>query len=112
QRGSALYFVAGSAIMSSTLTTHPELRAGVPRVIVNDPLLVPGGAANKPFDVAPDGRILAIKEDASVRPDHIVVVQNWLSDVRARNADSLFFNDSRTTEKRSSPEFRSALCCQ
>src|SRR4029077_14756861 len=39
QRGSALYFLAGSAIMSSTLTTHPELRAGVPRVIVNDPLL-------------------------------------------------------------------------
>ena len=34
----------------------------------------------------PDGRILAIKEDDSVRSDHIVVVQNWLDDVRARNA--------------------------
>ena len=55
-------------------------------MIVNDPLLVQGGAANKPFDVAPDGRILAIKEDDSVRSDHIVVVQNWLGDVRARNA--------------------------
>jgi hypothetical protein len=87
KRGDALYFVAGSAIMSNTLTTHPELRAGVPRVMVNDPLLVPGGAANKPFDVAPDGRVLAIKEDASVRSDHIVVVQNWLSDVRARKAE-------------------------
>ena len=87
KRGDALYFVAGSVIMSSTVTTHAELRAGVPVVIVNDPLLVQGGAANKVFDVAPDGRILAIKEDDSVRSDHIVVVQNWLSDVRARNAE-------------------------
>jgi len=87
KRGDALYFFAGSAIMSSTLTTRPELRAGVPRAMVNDPLLVQGGAANKPIDVAPDGRILAIKEDDSIRSDHIVVVQNWLSLVRARNAE-------------------------
>jgi len=87
KRGDALYFVAGSAIMSSTLTTRPELRAGVPRAMVNDPLLVQGGAANKPIDVAPDGRILAIKEDDSIRSDHIVVVQNWLSLARARNAE-------------------------
>jgi serine/threonine protein kinase len=28
-------------------------------------------------------RILAIKEDDSVRSDHIIVVQNWLSEARA-----------------------------
>jgi len=74
--------------MSSTVTTQPELRFGVPRVMVNDPLPVQGGVANKVFDVAPDGRILAIKEDDSVRSDHIVVVENWLRDVRARKAEA------------------------
>jgi hypothetical protein len=37
--------------------------------------------------VAPDGRILAIREDDSVRSDHIVVVQNWLANARARGVD-------------------------
>ena len=44
------------------------------------------GAQSKPFDVTPDGRILAIKEDDSIRPDHIVVVQNWLSAAHPRDA--------------------------
>ena len=86
KRGDALYFVAGSVLMSSSITTQPELRAGVPRVILDDPLVIQAGPAGaKPFAVAPDGRILAIKEDGSVRSDHIVVVQNWLAETRARH---------------------------
>jgi hypothetical protein len=84
KKGDALYFVAGTAILTSAVTTGPELRFGAPRVIVNDPLIVLAGAGGKSFDLAPDGRILAIKEDGSIRSDHIVVVQNWLGDVRAR----------------------------
>jgi len=87
RRGDALYFKVGSAIMSSSVITHPTLRFGVPRVVANDPLLVETGSASKPLDVAPDGRILAIKEDDSIRSDHIVIAQNWLSEVRARTAD-------------------------
>jgi Tol biopolymer transport system component len=83
-RGDALYFVAGSAIVSSAVRRDAELSFDAPRVIVNDPQLVQAGAGGKSFDVAPDGRILAIKEDESVRSDHIVVVQNWLSEVRSR----------------------------
>ena len=86
RRGDAVYFVAGSAILTSAITTQPELRTAAPRMIVNDPLLVRVTAGARPFDVAPDGRILAIKEDGSIRSDHIVVVQNWLNEVRARNA--------------------------
>ena len=66
-----------TAIMSSSITAQPELRAGVPRVILNDPLVGQFGAGNKPFAVAPDGRIIAIREDDNVKPDHIVVLQNW-----------------------------------
>lgn len=47
---------------------------------------ITGGAASdwvRPYHVAPDGRILAIKEDDSVRSDHIVVVQNCLTEARA-----------------------------
>jgi len=75
--GNALYFLAGSALMISAITTQPELRAGVPRVVLDDPLVGQAGAGSKPFAVASDGRILAIKEDDSIRSDHIVVVQNW-----------------------------------
>jgi len=66
------------------VTTHPELRSAVPRVIVSDPLHAELIAGAKPYDVAPDGRILAIREDGSIRSDHIVVVQNWLGEARAR----------------------------
>ena len=45
-------------------------------------------AGAKSFDVAPDGRVLAIKEDSSTRSDHIVVVQNWMNELRTRNADA------------------------
>lgn len=51
--------------------------------LVNEPLLAEDNAWVRPYDVAPDGRILAIKEDNSVRSDHIVVVQNWLTEARA-----------------------------
>jgi hypothetical protein len=82
RRGDALYFTAGSAIMSSALTTQPALRSAAPRTMVSDPLLVRPTAGGRPFDVAPDGRILAIREDGSVRSDHIVVVQNWRGEGR------------------------------
>jgi serine/threonine protein kinase/Tol biopolymer transport system component len=85
--GDALYFVAGSAIMQSSITTQPELRAGPPHVILNDPLVGRSGAGNKSFAVAPDGRILAIREDDSVKPDHIVVLQNWRAATDAARAD-------------------------
>jgi hypothetical protein len=79
-----VYFIAGgTTFMVTTVTTQPELRSEAPRPIVNEPLLVQDAARFKDYDVAPDGRILALKEDDSVRSDYIVVVQNWLSEARA-----------------------------
>ena len=79
-----LFFIrGGTTFMVSTVTTQPELRSEAPRPIVNEPLLVQDGLPEKDYDVAPDGRILALKEDDSVRSDYIVVVQNWLSEARA-----------------------------
>jgi hypothetical protein len=86
RRGDAVYFINGSAIMSSAITTQPELQSAAPRLIVNDPLLVRVVAGGRPFDIAPDGRVLAIRENDSAPSDHIVVVQNWLSEARARMA--------------------------
>jgi serine/threonine-protein kinase len=78
-----LYFISGTTFMVSTVTTYPDLRADVPRLVVNEPLLAQDSGATRQYDIAPDGRILAIKEDDSVRSDYIVVVQNWLSEARA-----------------------------
>jgi Tol biopolymer transport system component len=77
-----LYFINRTTFMVSTVTTHPELRSDVPRPVFNEPLLAQDSGIRL-YDVGPDGRILAIKEDDSVRSDHIIVVQNWLSEVRA-----------------------------
>jgi hypothetical protein len=76
-----LYFITGTTFMVSLVTTDPDLRSDVPRRVVNEPLLVEDYPVRQ-YDVAPDGRILAIKEDDSVRFDYIVVVQNWLSEAR------------------------------
>jgi WD40 repeat protein len=85
--GDEIYFASGGVFMASRVVTkYPELRFAPPRLIVNDPLIVPSGGSKR-HDVAPDGGILAIREDDSVRSDHIVVVQNWLSEMRARSAD-------------------------
>jgi hypothetical protein len=78
-----VYFITGTTFMITRVTTQPELRSDAPRPIVNEPLLVQDGLPEKDYDVAPDGRILALKDDDSVRSDHIVVVQNWLSEARA-----------------------------
>jgi eukaryotic-like serine/threonine-protein kinase len=64
-----VYFITGTTIMVTKVTTQPDLRSEAPRPIVNEPLLVQDATSNKPYDVAPDGRIL--------------VVQNWLSEARA-----------------------------
>jgi hypothetical protein len=84
KKGDALHFVAGNAILRSAVTAGPDLRFGAPRVIVDDPLIALAGAGGKSFDLAPDGRILAIKEDGSIRSGHIVVVQHWLTEVRTK----------------------------
>jgi eukaryotic-like serine/threonine-protein kinase len=79
-----VYFITrGTTLMVTKVTTEPEPRSEAPRRIVNEPLLVQDGTPAKEYDVAPDGRILALKEDDSVRYDYIVVVQNWLSEARA-----------------------------
>lgn len=85
KRGDALYFAAGGAIMSSAITTQPALGSAPPRTVASDPLLPRAVAGGRLFDVAPDGRILAIREDGSVRSDHIVVVQNSLHQGRPRS---------------------------
>jgi Tol biopolymer transport system component len=82
--GDALYFRAGSALLMAAITTAPELRSAPPRVIVDDPLLPASIAGARAFAVAPDGRVLAIRDDDRIRSDHIVVVQNWIGEVRSR----------------------------
>lgn len=69
--------------MASVIATQPIVSPGAPRRIIDQPLLAVSGGS-RVWDVAPAGRILAIKEDDSVRSDHIVVVQNWLSEAHAR----------------------------
>ena len=83
KRSNQLYFITGTTFMVTKVTTQPELRSEAPRRVVNEPLLAQDSGTERQYAVALDGRILAIKEDDSVRFDYIVVVQNWLSEARA-----------------------------
>ena len=63
-------FLSSTTFMVATVTTLREPPADTPRRIVDEPLLVGGAEAIRAYDVGPDGRILAIEEDDSVRSDH------------------------------------------
>jgi serine/threonine-protein kinase len=78
---------------SRTLTAVPvtesagRLGFGAPSKLFALPPV--GGTDGRPYDVAPDGRFLIVKdvEPGAQRPQAIVVVLNWLEELKARMAE-------------------------
>jgi hypothetical protein len=58
---------------------------GTPEKLFEGPYVFIEGPT--PFDVAPDGRFLMLKESGEVgttAPDDLIVVQNWFEELKAR----------------------------
>lgn len=88
-----MFFVNGSALMATPVQGSPAFRAGNPTPLFEGrSLLLEGrliGNSGRTYDVAPDGRFLMTKFAAAVAGAQagtpgIIVVQNWLEELKQR----------------------------
>ena len=81
--GDALYFLEGARLMVAPIEGQPELRAGSPRMVVEDGVVTDPTTTG--YDVAPDGRILMVQAaDAPGTGDQpeIAIKLNWYEELR------------------------------
>ena len=78
--GRELFYENGSKVLSTSVVAQAaDLRVGTPRVLF-DGGFVEG--AVRSFDVAPDGRFLMVEANDTTTSASIVVVQNWLEELK------------------------------
>jgi serine/threonine-protein kinase len=88
--GGELYYRALTGMMVVTVTTTPDFRASTPRVLwkgqysrgLGSSCGMPGVASSN-YDVTADGqRFLMVRDDDDVTATRIVVVLNWVEDLK------------------------------
>jgi len=98
RHGDELFFVDRTSVMAVAVRTTPTFSAGSPVKLFDAPGLVLDGRfsrlafagnTNRTYDVARDGRFLMIKSqagasDGNAPRDSMVVVENWIEEVKAR----------------------------
>jgi serine/threonine-protein kinase len=80
-----LHYMDPNGLMAVPLASATSFSAGQPRRLF--PVKAFGGRLGADFEISPDGqRFLFILDGppAAVRPSHLVVVQNWAEELRAR----------------------------
>jgi dipeptidyl aminopeptidase/acylaminoacyl peptidase len=76
--GRELYFVRGGDLMAVAVEEHGgSLTFGEPARLIDTDIV----GLHYPFDVAPDGRFVAILEDPEAAPNRIHVVFNWFEEL-------------------------------
>jgi Tol biopolymer transport system component len=76
--------VDGTMMAVSVEESATNWKAGSPKELFRGPYFLREGSLGREYDVAPDGRFLMLKREAtSVSPD-IVIVQNWLAELARR----------------------------
>ena len=86
RNGRELFYLAPDGLFGVTVAPGPAFKLGSPLRLINRRYFAETAFIGRTYDVSPDGqRFLMIKDDAGdgVRPT-IVVVQNWLNQLRAR----------------------------
>ena len=84
--GSELFYRAGLNVMAVAVDTEPTLRVSAPRALLESAHFFTPGA--RQYHVAPDGRFLMIgigsiiTSDDESEHDHLVVVENWLDELK------------------------------
>lgn len=69
-------------MMRVTVDNQPTFSAGVPEVLFPAPYGEGGRGRARPWDVAPDGRFLMLKDLSRAESTaHVVVVQNWYQEL-------------------------------
>jgi serine/threonine-protein kinase len=84
--GRELFYLWQSAMMSVPVQTAPVFKAGTPQVLFKGDYVTP--LVGRTFDVSPDGRkflmIKAAPEADGQGEATIIVVQNWLEELKRR----------------------------
>jgi Tol biopolymer transport system component len=83
RNGRELFYVApdGSIAAVSVQPSGTTWRMGTPTKLFRGPYAFREAALGRQYDVAPDGRFLVLKREAVDHSPHLVLVQNWLSDL-------------------------------
>ena len=66
-------------MMAVAVTTEPTFTIGTPEVLFKKPYYRSGG---RNYDLAPDGRLLMIKQHSATPNIHVVL--NWFEELKAR----------------------------
>jgi Tol biopolymer transport system component len=84
--GLELFYRNGDKMMAVDIATQPSFAAGKDRMLFEGPY-EPAPITNPNYDVSPDGqRFLMLKptEQAGAAPTQIIVVQNWLEELKQK----------------------------
>jgi hypothetical protein len=84
-----LYYRLGDRVMAVEIRREPSLQASAPRMLFSGGYRPGGGGSRgREYHVAPDGRFLMLKpvtaDNAAAHQPQLVVVLNWLEELRAR----------------------------
>jgi len=79
--GHELYFRSGDSMMAARIETHPEFSIGQPQQLFR---LFKGWSPGRfsPYDVAPDGRFLMIRNEPQ-NISQLNLVLNWFEELKA-----------------------------
>ena len=72
-------FTTGVQMMAVAVTTEPTFTVGTPEVLFEEPYYRSGG---RNYDLAPDGRLLMLKEHSAIPDIHVVL--NCFDELKAR----------------------------
>jgi len=80
--GRRLYFRAGAQFMAASFDPMADPPAGVPETLFELGVR-PGWGGNPNYDVAADGRVLAVQSDSRITNNELKVVRGWFSELES-----------------------------
>ena len=80
--GRRIFYANGNKLLAASVATSPAFSVTAREVLFEGNYLEAGGHA--PFDVAPDGKSFLMLRPVSGNSEEIVVIHNWLAELRAR----------------------------
>ncbi|MGH9386755.1 MAG: protein kinase domain-containing protein [Vicinamibacterales bacterium] len=90
RNGKELFYEDGTgAIVAAPVGDGPIFSSGVPTKLFDGGAIFVGTTTSRTWDVAPDGRFLLIKDpalDPATAPPAIIVVLNWVEELKAKLA--------------------------
>jgi hypothetical protein len=77
--GRKLYFLEGNRLMSANVVSGGGLRVEAPRALFT--IAYDRRAVSRTYDVAPDGRILVVRQENPAERSRAVLVENWFDEL-------------------------------